>query len=223
MSNSFLHLDRLGTVDEETVFELDFTNAHQAGPTHKLQGHGIYSDVGKDDYEFMEDHFEDGLSVHGKSYLYKNIAWSREALSNQEQFLEIDRIIKLLLDSRLDQNWVIEIIFELIRRRSYFNKPSRFQSVFAASSEENLHRWMNLPQVNAESGDIYEVCSDSYFESDASLLSVSESTQDLRQWAEYLKMSADQYWSKEYSDNPVPEVLLEPDFKVEQYVESITA
>lgn len=221
MSETFLHLDRIGEVDEDTVFELSFENIHPAGPSHRLDGHGIYSNVGRDDYDFLEQYFPEGLSSHGKNYLYNNIRLSKDVLSNQEQFLEPEFIIRMFSEIGSNHNWVREMVFELIRQDCYPDRLSRFQSVFAARNEEELQKWMALPAVDADSGDIYEVTAESHLVVDSSFLDLSEEYQTPRDLAIELKGQAQKYWAGNITRNAVQEVLLKPPIEVDSYVNSI--
>jgi len=221
MSEQLLHLDRLGEVDEHTVFELSFTNAHPAGPTHKIEGHGIYNDVGQDDYDYMEQYFSGGLTGHGKNYLYNCIDLSKKALSNQEQFLEESTIVNLFYDQQVNDDWVREIVFELIRRDRHPERLSRFQSVFGVRTEKELQKWIELPSVNLDSGEVYKVASDNHIAVDASLLNPSHRFEQPIVWAQDLKNRAEQYWSQTNSKNPVSEILLRPPVEVEEHVKSI--
>lgn len=51
----FLHLDRLNLVEEDTVFELSFSNIHPAGPTEKLDNSGIFPDIGASEMDILEN------------------------------------------------------------------------------------------------------------------------------------------------------------------------
>lgn len=221
MAETFLHLDRLGNVDENTVFELSFSNAHPAGPTHKLDGHGIYEDVGRDDYDFIEQYFEGGLTAHGKNYLYNVFNLSEEALKNPQQFLEPDTIFRLVDDPTVGNSWVKEIVFELVRRDSYPERPSRFQSVFGARNEEELRQWRTLPAVDADSGDLYRVTPEGHFIGDSSLLDLPEEYPNPFSLSEDLKHRANQYWSGNTTKEPVWEVLLEPAVEIDEFVKSL--
>lgn len=221
MTECFYHLDRLGELSEDSIFELSFTNAHPAGPTHKLDGHGIYENVGRDDYDTVEEYFPGGLSGHGKNYLYKLFEPSMHLLSNPQKGLDSKRIIELFQNQNLNNNWVKELVFDLVRRDVAKDELSRFQSVFGAGSMEDLESWMNLPSVNADSGDVYRVQTKSYSVRDATLLDLSGSYRDPVTMADDLKKQARRYWNGETSSNPVCEVLLEPEVEVVEYVDSI--
>jgi len=221
MSKKFLHLDRSGLVEQDTVFERDFVNTHPAGPTDKLENDGIYDQISSDDYDYFKQFYPEGLTSHGKNYLYRYFELTKIAHNNQDGFLNSENIARLYIDEKaVPQIWLTEMIFELIRRREYSKQPSRFQSVFAAQNRDELDQWRNLSAVNAESGDIYSVSSVNSYKFDSSLLNLGSFEGKYRGFGDMVKKSARDYWSEKTSDTPVYEVLLEPPVEVEEPVDS---
>lgn len=108
-----------------------------------------------------EELFPNGVSAHGRMYL--NTVEKKE---NQ-----------------------IEWFYEMIRRTVYKDRPSRFQSVFAFSSLEELYRF-KLERGIADDVPVFELECTNYFKADMNLLTTNTS---------YLTMSwfAHQYWSGE--------------------------
>jgi len=219
----FYHLDRMGVIDEDTVFNLEFSNLRQGGPSPKFDNHGIFQGVGQDEYDFIEQYFPEGLTSHGKSYLYRQFDLTRDVLQNQDKYLDSNHIGMLLATPRLNQDWVKEIVFEGVRRDEHPKQNSRFQSVFGARNIEELQDWVNSVGVNVGEGDIYKIRTNEHFVADASLLDFPSGFSGTQtELAEILKQQADRYWSGESTETPVYEVLLEPPVNVGEFVERIS-
>lgn len=111
-----------------------------------------------------ENLFPDGVSAHGQMYL----------------------------NTAGDSNTQIEWYFEMIRRTIFNRRPSRFQSVFAFSTLDELNRF-KAEQGLTDDIPIFELECSSFFRADMNLLKTNSS---------YLSMSwfAHQYWSGETNE-----------------------
>jgi len=81
---------------------------------------------------------------------------------------------------------------------------------------------MNLPNVEASSGDVFHVVAESSYEKDAGHLNYDADFDDITDLAEHLIETAHSYWSGESAEPAVPEVLLVPEVQVIEHVESLT-
>lgn len=220
MTTKFLHLDRIGNLDEEAEFELSFANAHPAGHSQKLSNAGVFPEASPDDYDFFERYYPDGLTAHGKNYLYNSPKRSMYALENRSEFLEPNNILDLFASERISDNWAKELVFELVRLEEEIDTFSRFESVFASRNRPELEQWMGFKQVDAEEGNIYSVTAEEYKIRDMTLLDLSGQYSNGLNQAKDLIDQARMYWSGEESDQPVYEALLKPPVQVQAHLKS---
>lgn len=222
MEDGFFHLDRLGKVEVDTTFNLKLSNAHPSHAVQELSNFGIYEQIGHEEYDFIEEYFGGGLTAHGMAYLYPNFPISRKVLTRFQGGLSTESAVEILFKTQVPENWYIEIILELVRRSDYDMNVSRFQSVFGTMSRTDLKKWMDLPNVGATSGEIFLVRPESYYEKDAGHLNHDTEFDEITDLADHLIETAHSYWSGEPADTTIPEVLLVPEVRVIEHVESIT-
>jgi hypothetical protein len=129
----------------------------------------------------VDDMFPAGVSNHGDQYFLNN---------NQKATIASPSI---------------EIIYEYVRRASFSNKPSRFQSFFACGSELGA---INFRQrYGKETDSIWLVEAEEYFMGDMNLLQIENSIL-------VISYFANKYWRGEPGDNPFWEILLNPPISV---------
>ena len=98
-----------------------------------------------------------------------------------------------------NNEFIIESVFELIRRLKYPNLKSRFQSTFGCLTIEDAKKIKEITFKGE--GNIYKVACDSYFIADMNLLNQARSIIGI-------EIIANKYWSGIYSKNPTIEVLM---------------
>lgn len=134
---------------------------------------------------FLQEHvdnlFPDGFTSHGENHF----------LSNNSNAQVVDNLI--------------EILIEYVRRSNYENRPSRFQSIFAFLSLDDLIEFVE--KLKIEGGLVWEVISEEHFIADMSLLSTGNSILEF-------SYNAHLYWQGKESNNPMWEILLQPPIKV---------
>lgn len=172
--------DKLYSADRRGFYRLGTLNLSR----HNYRQDLVFTPSLDNDYttQQVENHllemFPEGLSLHG--WLY--------ALSSPGIHLNDGRIT-------IDSSCAIEMLFEFIRRASFPDRPSRFQSFFAFDSLENVREFARaLP--------IYEMKPKSAFKCDQKWLRIPQ--------AALAFYYGHQYWSGAATSNPTWEYLLEP-------------
>lgn len=132
--------------------------------------------------------FPEGFSTHGDTYL----------LGHGIQ------------DRNLRREEIIEIIFEYVRRSSFADKPSRYQSFFAFESLGDAKKFKNDRHQSGSS--IWEIEGECSFKADMRLL-------EIRRPLLGTSLKAHLYWSGEFSIDPFWEILLLPPIKIIRQIE----
>jgi hypothetical protein len=127
---------------EQDFFTIDRLGTLKAGSSCELVR---YSDVSpKVLLEHVEEMFPDGLSSHGESYFLRNSA------------------------NALHINPMLELVFEQVRRASFPQRPSRFQSTFAVDSLDAAHALRG--RMKTPTARIFRVSSKQVAKADMNLL-----------------------------------------------------
>ena len=100
--------------------------------------------------------------------------------------------------------WMFEIVFEYVRLSRFPNKPSRYQSLFAFESPDDIAKvpYLGAPVYLIEASN-YSMHDMNWFEGSSDELSISR-----------LMFLAKKYWSGARTDKPIMEVLVCPPAKV---------
>jgi hypothetical protein len=145
---------------------------------------------------YINAEFEGRLTEHGIEYL------TRRKITKIEPSTK-----KRIID---DAEPIIEIIFEYVRRSNYENRPSRFQSIFAAKHLKDAKKFRD--RYRKSIGDIWEIECETYFKADMNII-----TDPLYNTPLVLSYLAHEYWlghSHPKYPNPSWEYLLTPPVKV---------
>lgn len=152
----------------------------------------IFTDV---DPVELQDHLSrllpDGVTVHGDQYF---------VAANQA----------------LDTSPSIELVFEYVRRTFFPERPSRYQSFFAAPTIDHA-RAFGRKYGGGQPFSIWEVEAEEAFITDMDLLSHAGSTSSL-----HMSWSAHRYWAGEPTESPMLEALLRPPVRIVREIESWT-
>ena len=132
--------------------------------------------------------YPNGISNHGKQYLYDKYNWINDNKQN----------------SYVSYLHIIEITFELVRLWKFPNKPSRFTSMFGCLTIEDAHRF-KIEKCN-NIGTIYKVATDSFFKADMHLLLTATIPGNI--------IIAERYWTGQQGANPFWEVLMTAPVKI---------
>lgn len=154
---------------------------------------GIYTPDTPVKTDFLNQIHPEGLSKHGYNYLY-----NPEVVMNSL--------------TGASNSLLVGLIFELVRRSYFPEKPSRYQSLFACEHFSDAKRFRALlskekGKQEIESASIYEVITESaVHRGDMNLLGTNCSVLELYQRAHL-------YWSSEESphklaDEPLWEILI---------------
>ncbi len=122
----------------------------------------------------------DGLTSHGRRHLM-------EPFNLNQGFVQA--------------NPIVDLVFELIRIHGYPDKPSRYQSVFGATTADGIRQFRS--EFGQPHQRIFKVECQKYFEADMRLVSLGASA------ASAINL-ARKYWSGQSSVNPLWEVLMVP-------------
>lgn len=149
-----------------------------------------------------------GVSRHGELYLTDNPYYS----SNPMTLEDLNKI------NAHNSMYITEYTFELIRKLCFSNMPSRFTSLFALESLDDLQHW-DLLQGNFS---IFEIeISEPVVKLDASFLKGGIALNFVKDFQFYEGFSpsinfynAKKYWSGLFSEKPQPEVLISLPIKV---------
>ena len=105
----------------------------------------VYDDINPEALrEIVREMFPQGVSRHGELYFLRDSATTNVIDANTE------------------------MVFELVRRNRYQNRPSRFESLYACDSKEQARCFMR--KVGAESAQVLRLESDHAFRADMNLL-----------------------------------------------------
>lgn len=179
-------------------FHVSRNNTLRAGQVIKL-GHdkAALQSFHTDRAAFLAERFPDGVTQHGWEYLLND---QRSAPNKDEQGL-------------------LEIVAELIRREKYPYRPSRFQSFFAWRSLSDALRFAQDFALRSVAGSpmqgtLWQVeAEEALFESDMNLLRFGTCWLDIM-------IFMDRYWRQEYLPNPLIEVLLSPPITIVKQIQT---
>lgn len=143
----------------------------------------------------LEEHakflFPNGLSKHGNQYLNAGVT----------------------IDS------ITEWFFEYVRRSDFNNRPSRFESIFAFNSIEDLRRFKVEKEIY-ELYPIYKLQSDNFFKADMNLVGNQSSPLVSSFFAHnYWSGKTNEELNKEFNLTPLWEYLLTGKIKVLKRIE----
>jgi hypothetical protein len=142
--------------------------------------------------EYKLDLFPNGISKHGEIYLhnpFKSVPPNYSTAPNE---------------------FIIETVFELIRRLKFSTKKSRFISTFGCLTLDDAREIRD--NVFKNKGSIYLVSCDNYFKADMKFL---------RQTASIIgiQIVAEKYWSGLSTSNPFWEILMEAPIRIIKKIE----
>lgn len=220
------HYDRFKKMNENTIYELDRNFSKIALGDEEIE-------------KYLHENFSEGLSQHGCSYV--NEACAEVEISpifmgdmfggEGVPLVQIDDIRNVLLQAN---SAVIDQAFELVRRISFPELPSRLQSLFCFGSMEELRTWDGYSE---KEGQVFEIeasenktlCLDMSLVKggfDCNIFSKNSndglSEKSLLSAAHFNAQTilyANKYWSGEKSDYPIFEHLVEYPIKVLNRVE----
>ncbi len=178
----FFTVDRLGRFRPGQVLDIDLDLTGL--PLYAVSGY--YS--GADLEDFARDLFGGGISRWGKDYLF----------------------IKHIPGPDVPTSLAIELVFELVRRESFPERPSRLSSVFGSSTLQDARQFK--ASYGTLSDPIFRVSCDTSFRCDFDLLRMGHSI--LAAW-----LLATKYWRGDRGPNPMWEELLVPPVTVMERVE----
>lgn len=192
----FFHVDRRQNLEEGKTLEL-FQN-----PIEKfLEVFGDLPNYQKEIEannieELISDRFPEGLSMHGLRYVIgESKLWNHQ---KQDKYM------------KTRSAFYIEHMYEQIRRNSFSNKQSRFQSWYAW---DNKFKACNFPDALDTPFDVYRVEPSDWIKLDMALLKYGN-------YGKVLRM-ARKYWLGEETRQPQIEVLMEPPINVKEKVQTV--
>lgn len=104
-------------------------------------------------------HFTDGVSSHGASYLSSNCPFLENfyITINDSECIEVCSSRSIDKQKSNIDSILIEFIFELVRREKFPDAPSRYTSFFAVDSLSEFSKWPELTSkgVNYKSSKFY--------------------------------------------------------------------
>ncbi|MEX1207447.1 MAG: DUF2441 domain-containing protein [Acidimicrobiia bacterium] len=114
----------------------------------------------------------------------------------------------------LDTSAAIELLFEMVRRADFVERPSRYQSFFAATDVDHA-RAFGRTYGHGRPFSIWEVEASEGFEADMNLITTAARFSSLG-----MSLRAADYWAGRTSPgSPLLEVLLKPPVRVVEQVE----
>lgn len=122
---------------------------------------------------------------------------------------------------------IVDLIFELVREHYYPEAPSRLTSLYASATKENAELWQHLwiknfgDKAGQIAKELWEIEFDAKpLEVDATFLNI-----DVKDKFSYLQAldSAHRYWQGEFSETPLPELLVPLPVVVGKSVRDIVA
>jgi hypothetical protein len=131
------------------------------------------------DKELLSREFDKGISAHGQDYLLANGVGDGADLKSLRSTL-------------------MELVWELVRRKDFPLMPSRFTCIFGCDRVEEVE---SFSKKYGGIGPIYEVIADTYYKLDMSWLAWASPTTQL--WS-----NAFNYWSGASSSQPFWEYLV---------------
>ena len=172
-----------------TLYTLDRRNVYSPGMQFGLQPPD-YASLGPIllDQSFLPAQFPQGLSNHGQRYL---INWP--VVTGQSLLVNGEARTMTYRDA------AVEIVFELVRRLEFSDRLSRFQSMFACQTEDELRRFATQ---TGSHGTIYEIEADHFQICDVAFLTLGNTISHA--W-----LNARGYWSGAASASPLRECLME--------------
>ena len=138
--------------------------------------------------ETLKNLFPKGISMHGIQYFSTKIDF------NNKNNLNV---------------LMIELIFELVRKAKFSDKPSRFLSVFGCKSYEMAKKFRKDYRNNK--GGIYKVLAENWSKFDMNFLKLGTSILGSQ-------ILAEKYWGGTASNNPFWEILMTGEIKVVEKV-----
>lgn len=158
---------------------------------------------------YIDTSFEGGLTYHGFEYLINERRKILKTISLKENGIFTEK--KIIEDAEP----IIEIVFEYVRKSNYGNRPSRFQSIFAAEHLKGAKDFRD--RYRKSEGDIWEIECETYFKADMNII-----TDPLYNTPLILTYLAHEYWlGHSHPKYPKPswEYLLTPPVKVLRRIE----
>lgn len=91
-------------------------------------------------------HFADGVSSHGVSYLSSNCPFLESfcTMTNNSEYIDVCSSRSIDKQKSNIDSILIEFIFELVRREKFPDAPSRYTSFFAVDSLSEFSKWPEL-------------------------------------------------------------------------------
>lgn len=149
------------------LYTVDRTNSLVEGAKIGLKNIGLFKPMHLHDYALKM--FPDGLSHHGEYYFF-----SLEPACSKPEFM-------------------IELLFEQVRRLTHPERPSRFQSMFAVDSIEKAQEF--IARCRADSARIFEISGTTEFKANMNLLHSNHPSLATSWYAE-------QYWAGNDGGHP---------------------
>lgn len=177
----FFSVDRLGRLSPGQALQVDLNLV--GWPLYAISGYVSDAEL----EGFARDHFGTGLSRHGK-----------------------DHLLSQHISGSVPISPAIELVFELVRRASFPERPSRLSSAFGWSTLDEARKFK--AQIRAPAAPTFRVSCDRSFRCDMDLLRMGNSI--LVAW-----LFADKYWRGEQGPQPKWEELLIPPVTVLEQVE----
>ena len=144
----FFHVDRASALHEGQI--LGLTGWAELPPDQKIPDFALQSHI--------EHLFPDGLSWHGRRYLFWQNTYAFPPQPGLYDAANLDVM----------RSHAIELLVEYVRRASFPEKPSRYQSLFCWSSREDADRF--LSGTGGSGAALWEVEGESQFRADMNLL-----------------------------------------------------
>jgi hypothetical protein len=164
--------------------KLELTTEKSAIPFWNVQG--LYTE--NDAKNKIDELYPNGVSKHGIQYLSEKFDFPK---LNGKDFVP--------------NMAMIEWTFELIRRNSFKEKPSRFVSVFGCENIEQAKIFKKERRNNQ--GNIYKVKAENSFKADMNFLYLGPSVLGNQ-------VLAEKYWNGESTKNPFWEILMTGEIEV---------
>jgi len=132
--------------------------------------------------------FPNGLSNHGRQYLYDKYEFVNDNFGK----------------SYMSYMPIIEKTFELVRRISFPERPSRFESLFGWQTLEEAQNFKE--KLGEPNNKIYKVSTSSFFKADMNLLYAPTIAGTI--------LLAEKYWQGNAGQNPCWEILMSAPIKI---------
>ena len=198
MTETFVHVDRLGELEPGDVLDLDWSM--QLTDEDK-------SAVTAQNEAVLRDLYPEGLSRHGVRYVLTMVGPDQNVTTSGKSeplvaFLDtVDPETEGVFSKPTSA--LYEWFVELVRLAEFSECQSRFQSFFAWDSQDQIR---DLPQVDDQRQQVVKARCNAYTRRDMSLISCASFSQGFA--------NARRYWRGAASDDPVWEIVMEPPVQV---------